>query len=400
MRWMDYLCISVKNVFRSGFKSLLAVFAIAVGIASLSIISCLSNSGIQVVEHELDSLGIDGLTMYIQKRTSEDIVMNPEYAQTIENNIRTVQCAMPFSYQYGSIRKNTHTISAMIWGVGDNLCETLDLDLLYGRAPNRFDLGNQLNVAVIDDRLADQIFKRIDVVGENVELNIKGTFSEFTIIGVISSQKNMLDQVFGTAIPEFVYTPYTTLSAHSGRHAVDQIAIRCFAQSDDEMTAEAILNLMKHVDQTGTVYDIENINGYISGFKGVIRSVFLIIGAIGAISLLVAGIGVISTMLSSMAERRRDIGLYMALGATGKTILVSVLLETIILCLVGTLLGLAAGNLGGYAIVKILGFPYVAQFHNYMISMLFSVLLGILCGVFPAINAAKMTPLETMRNER
>jgi putative ABC transport system permease protein len=125
----------------------------------------------------------------------------------------------------------------------------------------------------------------------------------------------------------------------------------------------------------------------------------MVIGAIAGISLFVGGIGVMNIMLVSVTERTREIGIRMALGTRRKDILVQFLIEAVVLCLLGGVIGMALGTGGAYLIAKLAKWPPLVSWWTALLAFAFSAAIGVVFGILPANKAAKLNPIEALRRE-
>ncbi len=165
----------------------------------------------------------------------------------------------------------------------------------------------------------------------------------YEIVGVIRSQTEALNAMIGTNIGAFVYVPYTAVNESADESGIDQIAIRCKDDVEPSATARAAETYMSRTSPTDGRYVAENITGYLERVKGIVRLIKLLVTAIGGISLIVAGVGVMNGMLAGIEERRREIGIYLAVGAIPRDIIENVLLEAVFICVLGGCAGCMLG---------------------------------------------------------
>jgi len=125
----------------------------------------------------------------------------------------------------------------------------------------------------------------------------------------------------------------------------------------------------------------------------------LIVGAIAGISLFVGGIGVMNIMLVSVTERTREIGIRKALGAKRKDIMVQFLIEALVICTIGGVIGMLIGIGGAFIIAKFAKWPPLVSWTTILVAFLFSSAVGVFFGLYPASKAAKMDPIEALRYE-
>ncbi len=181
----------------------------------------------------------------------------------------------------------------------------------------------------------------------------------------------------------------------------DTIYIMANDENDLEGAGNAALNRLRarHNNGDRDCYLVTNMATYIDLLDTVINIFTIFIAAVSAISLVVGGIGVMNIMLVSITERTREIGIRKALGAKTSTILFQFLTESIILCLIGGLIGLLIGVFGAAVVSHIMSIPLEVKPTTVAIAVGFSTAIGVIFGVYPARRAAKMPPIEALRRD-
>lgn len=397
MKLRDILHISLTNTLRNMKKTLLSSVAVAIGVASLVLISAVGNGAYVMAEAELSKLGIDGLSLRLEDTEVKD--MDASYAELLEQHVPGVQSAMPFKLKYGCSRLLKTTSDAVIWGVGNKMIETMDLKLLYGREITASDVASNARVAVIDEEYAFQAYRRANIVGKTIRLYVGEGWGNYEIVGVIRSQTEALNAMIGTNIGAFVYVPYTAVNESVDESGIDQIAIRCKDEAEPGATARAAEAYMSRVSPTDGRYVAENITGYLERVKGIVRLIKLLVTAIGGISLIVAGVGVMNGMLAGIEERRREIGIYLAVGAIPRDIIENVLLEAIFICILGGCAGCLLGVLGAAAVGNFIAVPCMVSAADLFLAIGISGVCGVLFGTVPAMKAAHLDPIKALNRE-
>lgn len=397
MKLRDIWHISFLNTLRNLKKTLLSSVAIAIGVASLVLISSVGNGVYTVAESELAKLGIDGLSLRLEDTDMTDL--DAAYAEALEEAVPGVQSAMPFKIKYGSSKLLKTTSDTVIWGVGAKMVETMDLRLLYGREVAPSDIASNARVAVIDEEYAFQTYRRTNVVGKTIRLYMGESWENYEIIGVIGSQTEALNAIIGTNIGAFVYVPYTSMNECSDEKGVDQIAIRCEDDKEADTVAQLAESYMTRINPTDGRYVAENITGYLDRVKGIVQLIKLLVMAIGGISLIVAGVGVMNGMFAGIEARRREIGIYLAVGAIPRDIIQNVLLEAIFICIFGGFAGCALGLIGAAAIGNFIAIPCMVEIEDLLFALCMSGLCGVLFGTVPAIKAAHLDPIKALNRE-
>ena len=397
MKLRDIWYISLINTIRNLKKTLLSSVAIAIGVASLVLIAAVGNGAYTVAESELAKLGIDGLSLRLEDADSKEL--DAAYAEALEADVPGVRSAMPFKLKYGSSKLLKATNDTVIWGIGAKMVETMDLRLLYGREISSSDIVSNARVAVIDEEYAFQTYRRTNIVGKTIRLYVGEHWENYEIIGVIGSQTEALNAIIGTEIGAFVYIPYTSMNESSDENGVEQIAIRCMDNTEASTVAEAAENYMARMSPTEGRYVAENITGYLDRVKGIVQLIKLLVMAIGGISLIVAGVGVMNGMLAGIEARRREIGIYLAVGAIPRDIILNILLEAIFICIFGGIAGCVFGLIGASIIGHAIAIPCTVGVGDLVSSLCVSGLCGILFGTIPAMKAANLDPIQALNRE-
>lgn len=393
MRRFDCVRLAAGNVFRHGLRAGLCVVSVAIGILSVTLISAMGETGRQVVSEQLDTLGISGLSVYIKDKKSGQAL--PAFAaQDIGESIPEVSAALPVLTRVGKWRTDRGSGAAVVWGVGDSFGRTLKVELLAGRLPSAQDIKYSARVAVVDENLAKSLYKRTNIVGKNVKISINGQEDNYKVIGVIRPQTGAAGAFLGASMPAFLYVPYTVVT-DSG--TVDQIMLRLSDKADIDAVGKRVKRYLEGPGGLKGEVTVANMSGYLGTVKAIASILAFIFSFVAGISLFVAAVGVASSMLSAASERRREIGIYMALGATRGEILTLFLLESVFICGTGGLLGGGIGIALLQLGVWLTGFSLQAGWGSAAAALFSSMLCGALAGVFPALRAAHMNPIDALR---
>lgn len=392
MKYKDILRFSFQNIKRNKIKSFLTILSISIGVCSVFVIISTASTGKNYIKKEIDSMGVSGLSLYAKENGKVTLL----YSDRLKKEFSFIKETMPLVISFGSSSARGSKEDAIFLGVGDSLSDVIGVNLLHGKLFSGPDILQKRNVAIIDNKYAQQLYKRENIVGKKIQIVIGNSCEEFEIIGIVDSQTTMLENLSSDRFPLIIYVPYTTANEMNQTNDADQIAIRCYDGVDTKEAASIIENKMNRIFQEESIA-VENINGYISEIKKLVDliSSFLII--IAGISMLVAGIGVMNRMLSSVVERKKEIGIWIALGAKEKDIFRILMFESLLMCFLGGGIGSAVGLII-FSGVKV-GFQ-IAESTNYFLLLypiITSVILGFTFGVFPSKNAAKIQPAELLR---
>jgi putative ABC transport system permease protein len=398
MYFKDILMLSVKNASRGKTRAVLTALMVCIGISSVILISAIGDSGKSIINEELEKLGICGITVFSSQAAPANPLVVSD-VELIENSIREVSCAQPVVLEYGGFRLNRVSGNTIFWGVDSEIEKILDIKRVYGRMPNRTDIRGKAYAAVIDDKLALKSYKRVNVVGKNILLSISGKTYRFMIIGVVKSQKDGLNHLTGDALPDFIYIPYTTLNGIRNANDITQIAIKCENSETLAETGEKAVRLLSRTKNNPDGFSSENLTGYVENLKSIANLVTLLISAIAAISLGVAGLGIINTMISNTVERRKEIGICMAVGAKRRDISICFLTEAVIISCAGGTVGAIAGAGLFFIITRLLGTAFMISPVKILVADAVSVICGAVFSVIPARHASRLGPIESLKND-
>jgi len=387
MHWCDLLRCGWQQLRRSGMSAVLAILAVAIGVASVVAIYSSGVSACSAVKEELGQLGGNLIFMYARENSTG---IDPALSKILEADVEGVQKAVALNLSMGSFSISTQNGKAALVASTEGLDEILPLELLYGGLPTAADIRESSRVAVIDEHLAIAAFGRSNVVGKTIQLRTNGHTGNFTIVGVMAPLTEGLDSILGYKIPALIMIPYTAFG-NGNRDMVRYLMVS--GDGSAEISTE-IINEIEKYNLSGAV-GIENIGAYISQAQNVLGVVSVFILLIGCIALLIAGCSVMSSMLSLVKSRRHEIGVYMALGASSRTITALYLTESVILCLLGNLTGLS-----GYAAVSLIcalmGNPLPIS-AGVLVGISAAMFVeGLLCGILPARRAARLEPMQIL----
>ncbi len=271
--------------------------------------------------------------------------------------------------------------------------------VMMGRPFNLVDEEGARNVCLISEKTRDELRLNRDCVGQSIYLdNVR-----FLIVGVVDPPREF-SMIGGGGPDHEIFIPFTTCwKRYQGWMVVLLDAVKPEMSDDARAEIRFFLRRSRELrpDDEDT-FRIEAVEAFVQIFSKVASGITMVAGGIVSISLLVGGVGIMNIMLVSVSERTREIGLRKAVGATPTAILLQFLIEAITLCSVGGLLGLA----GGQILTVIMGMIPAANLERayipiwaMVISIGFSALVGVFFGMFPAVKAARLDPIEALRHE-
>lgn len=290
-------------------------------------------------------------------------------------------------------------------GINPALTGSLDLRSLkvqYGRGITQDMLDGRRPVAVVSPELVEALFDgdSAAALGSRFDVDVDGTTSVFTIVGVLERAEK--DPAFGQSAAAEIFIP-ATAADRVGLDAswTPSFSVRSSPEEDPEVFRADLQSYLDRKYAGNEDYEAEvfDISASLEGLTTIFRTLSTVLSAIGGISLLVGGIGVMNIMLITVTERTREIGVRKALGATQNDIRVQFIVEAMLVCLIGGIIGVilggAIGMIASSAVLDLTWPPLSAV----IFALLFSLATGVFFGAYPASKAAKMQPIDALRYE-
>ncbi len=383
-----------KSIASNKMRSFLTMLGIIIGVVSLVVLVSLVSGATTSVTDEINSLGSNLLTVTISDDKGKPMTLSDVDALMDEENIALAApgASLNVTGKYGSTSD-----SVMVTGTTAAYSTIQGLQLKYGRFLKRTDVEQANYVAVVNSTLAEELVGYTSCVGQTVSFN----GMHFTIIGVLDDDdSSSLTSMMGDQL--IAYIPYTTAIRVSNSVSTKVTSFYVTSTSEDSMdaTEQTVKQLMmERFNEDEDAFSITNQSEIMDALSSVTGTLSLLLGGIAAISLLVGGIGIMNIMLVSVTERTREIGIRKAIGAGRGTIMLQFLIEALTISLLGCLIGIGLSG-AILAIVNVVGgVSYGLNSTVVMISILFSMGIGVLFGLYPANKAATMLPIDALRFE-
>jgi putative ABC transport system permease protein len=390
-------------------RTSLSVLGIVIGVAAVVAIISLVSGATAEMKDQIAGLGMRTITISIFPQALRSAASIQALTEELTSDLEaapSVSQVVPTASGHGTAIVRGETWDVSLSGVTPDYVGLFDG--FYARS-GRFihALDEDRKVAVLGAGVAEDYFRNGDPVGERLTVEVSGQKTAFRIIGVMSERGRVGYQ----NLDDSVYIPLTTMQALSGSRQFSSY----IAQAADETVVErAAAEIEATLEQTvasavgddpfvqwmgRSPYMVQVQKEAIETYEESVNTMTLILGGVGAISLLVGGIGIMNIMLVSVTERTREIGVRMAIGARPRDVRTQFLVEAILICFLGGLLGLALGWLCAWLGSRLGDWPFVISVYPALLASGFSLLIGVTFGLYPALRAARLDPVEALRYE-
>ncbi len=366
----------------------MTVGGIAVGVMMVSLVTVVSSIGRGLVDRELDSMGVSGLSVMaltpdqlLSEQALEDIRALPQ-----------VSSAMPLMLQITGVYTPRGVQESVLCGIDAGAGQVISLSLQHGRMITKGDVAASAAVCVLDEAAAEAAFGRSNVVGKSVTVQVDDRYRTLQVVGVTQTGSSLLQNVTDM-IPGMVYLPYTAQQELTGRTEFDQIAVRTESEDSTDRVQHRIEQVLSRLYENPGVFRTDNLAVQKDRLTRIVDVVAAVLTVLGGVSLLVSGFGIMTAMLSSVSERTREIGIKKAIGATRRRILAEFLTEAVLLSAAGALVGMLP------ALLLVLVLRATISPLSFVALAGFSIAVGVVFGVYPAYKAAKLPPVEALRTE-
>ena len=400
--------VAVLAILRNKTRSLLTCLGIIVGIAAVIAVMAIGSGAQKMMVKEISSMG-DNLVMVFPERNRRGAVsvgmgqgqtMTAGDAEAIKKElaylIKGISPSVRASVQMVYGAKNW---SGNVQGVSTDITQISNWTVTDGRFFTEDEEKLATRVCVIGTTVKSNLFEDEDPVGKTIRLKNM----TFKVVGVLGSKGA---NNWGQDQDDVIMAPYTAVQRYLQRsvfRTINMMNISLISMDDlDEAKREiaALLRQRHHLAdyqdndfETRDTTEIMNTIGSVTGLMTVLLT------AVAAISLLVGGIGIMNIMLVSVTERIKEIGLRMAIGATPVNILSQFILEAVVLSTVGGAIGVIVGIAGAQVIGEVKGWPIEVGVASTVYAFLFSALVGMFFGFYPAYRASKLNPIDCLRYE-
>lgn len=389
----ESVTVAVEGIFSNKLRSILTMLGIVIGIAAVIAVVAIGQGGRALLLSEVEKFGTNIFSIYVDFNTDVPVSkrdFSMEDIDVIKNLVPTIKVLTPKDQSMATVKSIKKGKFAQVSGSNGDYAQIHDVQIIQGRFFSNTDTRAGRKVIVIDDKLAKALFGRQEPLGQRVTINNV----QLKVIGIARSNSSFLNGGFSVA-----YTPFTVWQKIFNVDVIRVFEGQPYPGEDITTAMAKVVKILERKHNNTGRYMSATSEQQMEIVKKITGVLTLIVGAIAGISLFVGGIGVMNIMLVSVTERTREIGIRKALGARRQDILVQFLIESVVICTIGGLVGMAVGIGGSFIIAKFAKWPPLVSWSTVVIAFLFSSAVGIFFGLYPASKASKLDPIEALRYE-
>ncbi len=438
MGFLENVRLAFTALIANKMRAFLTMLGIIIGISSVITITTIGNSIQQTLSNTFNQFGMNVFYIMLDVKnlteeeyetfdwtiTQEDMITEDMIQELLQTYPGQFKISMSEVYSQTQITNyKEQDIAGYLYGVTNGFADEMKMEMLDGRFISERDHAERKHTAVVADIFVNQYFPEgTDPIGETITLTLnEDETQDFTIVGVYEYSEKKMGR-FDPGTKEIdkktpVFIPYGTVKKLQGsvENNYNFVGILWDMDMGMESAEEHLTEFFeeKYAHNKYWYVYIENEQGILDMINMVINVITIAISVIAAISLVVGGVGVMNIMLVSIVERTKEIGIRKALGAKNSSIRIQFVTEAIIICLVGgiigILVGIGNGMLIGGIVSAVMSMPEMLEYTDIisvsiepsisaiLVSIFFSMLIGVFFGYYPANKAAKMNPIDALR---
>ncbi|WP_226658702.1 ABC transporter permease [Pseudalkalibacillus hwajinpoensis] len=395
MSLWENIKMALMSVRAHKMRSILTMLGIIIGVAAVIVVVAIGQGGEAMLKSQIAG---DGNSIEVFYQPSEEEMQqgkweeNPFTQEDIRQleGIEKVSNVVASSSEFSTARLRDEEAETSITGINEAYLDVNQLKVEEGRSFTSADFLGGRRVAVVSAAMQEELFEGESPIGEIIRIGVQPV----EVIGVLEKPTGLF--AFGSVE---AYIPWTSMRNMLGTSNYSQVTLQVQNADDIQPIGDRATTVLNQLHDTEDSYQVINMEEIAQGIGQVTTIMTTIIGSIAGISLLVGGIGVMNIMLVSVTERTREIGIRKSLGATRQQILLQFLVESIILTLIGGIIGIVLGAGTAYLVSFFADWPSLISWQVVLGAVLFSMLIGIAFGLLPANKASRLDPIDSLRYE-
>ena len=396
-QFVEAFKMSVQAIMAHKMRSLLTMLGIIIGIASVVSVVALGNGSEKKILADISAMGTNTISIFPgrgfgDRRSGRIKTLTIDDAKVIAKQSYAAS-ATPQTNSSGTLTYRNTDLSASLYGVGEQYFDVRGLKLESGRLFDEGDVKEDAQVVVIDQNTKNKLFgEDTDPLGKTILFRKR----PLTVIGVMQKEENS----FGNADVLMLWSPYTTVMHQiTGESHTNSITVKIKDDANTQVAEKGLTELLKtrHGTEDFFMNNSDSIKQMVESTTGTMK---LLISSIALISLVVGGIGVMNIMLVSVTERTKEIGVRMAIGARRNNILQQFLIEAVLICIIGGLVGVGLSTAISLVFNHfVTEFPMEISIGSVIGAVVCSTAIGVAFGFMPANKASKLNPIDALSKD-
>ena len=395
---IENLKLAGQNFAQSKLRTALSALGIIIGVMSVIAITTLGGSATGSIQDSVVGAGLNSITVMAGRQATSAVTrtFSLEFADRIAEEVEGVAVAVPlvssnFTVSYGKNQFESVTVMA----AAADYAEIYKYSADAGTFLNDENIARRESVAVLGAEIAESLFPDGDALGNRIRI-FKNQARSFKVIGVMETMADSMGNHFDSTI----YVPVSTYDSRLQKiDTVREFGVTTEEGADVLVVAENLTNWFTELFGSDEEVRVMSPATMAEMFTGITETLNLFLSGVAAISLIVGGIGIMNIMLVSVSERTREIGIRKALGATPRVIKRQFLIEAAALTTIGGTLGVILGLGLSAMAINALGWTFSINITAVFGAVIFSALVGIFFGLYPAARASKLDPVAALASE-
>ncbi len=390
---------ALQNFRRNKTRTFLSLLGVVIGVASVIIITSMGKSSSQQIKDTFGSSGLDVVSISSgfmrRNRDAVSITFDESFRKNLFEKVQNIKkiwykniLSATISYAETSSNINCNAVES-------GYLEMYGLELSSGRYINVTDNQEGSQKIILGSAIAEALFPSGDGIGKYVLLTSNKISFNFQVIGILKEQSSgMEDSTNSAYIPRGFYSKKIIPNP-----AASSVMVQAVSVEKATSLAKTLESYCEDLSGTSYSVNVMSMQTMIENLNSITTTLSVMLSAIAAISLLVGGIGIMNIMIVTVTERKQEIGIRKALGASPADIRRQFLVESASITLIGGILGIILGIVVSLAVEWVKNQAFIISFSACIISFVFSVFVGIFFGLNPAARAAKLNPVDALSGE-
>jgi len=396
---LEALRTSFESLMANKSRSILTMLGVIIGVAAVLIVVAIGEGLKTDTLNRIRSMGANLIMVFPgggggHGRSTRPGRLTEEDFNELESQVKHISALAPVVQTGGNAKYRNLTHSTTIVGTNSDWTHALSFEIAHGRFLAPSEERARSRVAVIGQEVADELFYGRPLLGEFIRIN--GV--PFEVIGILETKGGG----WGNPDDQIIIPMSTARQRLVGSANLSRIYASAASETEVPEAIESIKTILRQLHRVTEMtedFRIRDQSEFLTTISETTGQITMFVGGIALVSLLVGGVGIMNIMLVSVAERTREIGIRKAVGARRVDIMSQFLIESVLLSIIGGLIGIGVGLLGSSLLGDTLGWETVVPMWSILVSFGFAAVVGVSFGFYPAQKAAKLDPIECLRYE-